>query len=237
MGSAPTNKQLVAAVRTLIDTVSPELDVPDLLHSLAVAHVELVDVDTAIVQIADERGRLDTVAACVRHADGGDPFDRELLDGPGAESFRRNVVVTSDDLELENGRWPTFTARARDLGFRSLSTIPITARGQTLGSLSLLGVEPGALDETALETAGALVAVSAMTLLQVRAERSHAHVRDQLQAALDSRVVIEQAKGYLARSHDESPDEAFHRIHRHARSHRRRVADVAGDVLARRLRL
>ena len=182
MGSAPTNEQLAAAVRTLIDTVSPEVDLPDLLYSLAAAHVELLDVDTAIVQIADERGRLDTVATCVRRADRGDPFGPELLDGPGVESFRRNVVVSSDDLALENGRWPTFTARARQLGFRSLNTIPITARGQTLGSLSLLGTEPGTLDTTALETAGALVAVGAMTLLQFRAERSHAQVPDQLQA-------------------------------------------------------
>jgi ANTAR domain/GAF domain len=237
MGSAPTNEQLAAAVRTLIDTVSPELDVPDLLYSLAAAHVELLDVDAAIVQLADERGRLDTVATCDRDADRGDPFGPELLDGPGVESFRRNVVVSSDDLALENGRWPTFTARAHYLGFRSSSAIPITARGRALGSVSLLGAEPGALDETALETAGALVAVSAMTLLHFRAERSHAQVRDQLQAALDSRVLIEQAKGYLARSHDESPDESFHRIHRHARSRRRRVADVADDVLARRLHL
>ncbi|MDF2976088.1 MAG: transcriptional regulator [Actinomycetospora sp.] len=237
MGSVPTHEQLAAAVRTLIDTVSPAPDVPDLLHCLAAAHVELVDVDTAIVQIADERGRLDTVATCVRRADRGYPFGRELLDGPGAESFRGNVVVTSDDLELENGRWPTFIPKARDLGFRSLSTLPITARGRTLGSLTLLRTEPGALHRTALDTAAALVAVSAMTLLQVRAERSHARVRDQLQAALDSRVIIEQAKGYLARTHDESPDESFHRLHRHARSHRRRVADVAADVIARRLRL
>jgi GAF domain-containing protein len=237
MGSAPTHDQLAAAVRTLVDTVSPEVDLPDLLYSLAAAHIELLDVDTVIVQIADEDGHLDTAATCVRGAERGDPFGPELIDGPGSESFRRGVVVSSDDLGLENGRWPGFTVRARELGFRSLSTIPIAARGRTLGSLSLLRTEPGALDDTALETARALVAVSAMTLLQVRAERSHTQVRDQLQAALDSRVIIEQAKGYLARTHGERPDESFHRIHRHARSHRRRVADVADDVLARRLQL
>jgi transcriptional regulator with GAF, ATPase, and Fis domain len=237
MGSTPTHEQLAAAIRTLIDAVSPELDVPDLLYSLAAAHVELLDVNTAIVQIADEHGHLDTVATCSEHADRGNPFGPSMIDGPGAESFRRNAVVSSPDLSLENGRWPTFTARAKDLSFRSLSTIPITARGQTLGSLSLLRTEPGAFDNTALETAGALVAVSAMTLLQFRAERSHAQVRAQLQAALDSRVIIEQAKGYLARSHGESPNGSFHRIRKHARSHNRRVADVADDVLAQRLHL
>jgi transcriptional regulator with GAF, ATPase, and Fis domain len=237
MGTALADEQLAATIRTLIDTVGPELDVPGLLHSLAAAHIELLGVDTAIVQIADDRGHLDTGATCHRRAARGDPFGPELVDGPGAECFRRNAVVSSDDLELEAGRWPGFTARARDLGFRSVSTIPITARGRTLGSLSLLGTEPGALDRTALETAGALVAVTAMTLLQFRAERSHAQVRDQLQAALDSRVVIEQAKGYLARTHGESPNESFRRIHRHARSGRRRVTDVADDVLAGRLDL
>jgi GAF domain-containing protein len=237
MGSAPTNQQLAAAVRALVDAIDTELDVPDLFYSLAAAHVELLDVNTAIVQIADEHGHLDTVATCGERADRGDPFGPELIDGPGSDSFRRNAVVSSDDLSLENGRWPTFTARARDLGFRSLSTIPITARGQTLGSLSLLRTEPGALDDTALEMAGALVAVSAMTLLQSRAERSHSQVRDQLQRALDSRVVIEQAKGYLARSHRESPNESFHRIRDHARSRNRRVGDIADDVIAQRLHL
>jgi len=237
MGSAPTHEQLVAAIRTLIDTVSPELDVPDLLYSLAAAHVELLQVNTAIVQIADEDGHLDTVATCSERADRGDPFGPSLIDGPGAESFRRHAVVSSEDLRLENGRWPRFTTTARDLGFRSLNTIPITARGQALGSLSLLLNELGGLDDTALETAGALVAVSAMILLQFRTERSHAQIRDQLQAALDSRVIIEQAKGYLARSHGENPKESFHRIRKHARSRSRRVVDVANDVLAQRLHL
>jgi GAF domain-containing protein len=237
VGLPPREQRLVEAIVDVAGTIESELDVPELLYTLAATSVDLLDVETAAVQLADDRGVLDTAAICGRNGRDSGLFGDEVDDGPGPASYRHAEIVSSTDLTLDRDRWPAFTARALDLGFRSVHGIPMRCRDQVVGALSLARTRVAPSAESDLVIAQCLATVATLTIVHDRARHTHALVRRQLEEALESRVVIEQAKGYLARSHDETPDLAFTRLRTHARSHGRRLATVAEDVMTRGLHL
>lgn len=237
MSLVPQERRLVEAILEVSGTPGPSLDVAGLLYTLAANTLELLHADTASVQIADEDGTLDTIASCGEDDRFRELFAEHIDDGPGAESYRKAAVVSATDLDEEEFRWPAFTAKARDLGFQSAHGIPLRSRDHAVGGLSLLRTRVGPLLETELVVAQCIATVAALSIVHDRAERSSEATRQQLQNALSSRIVIEQAKGFLAHHHDETPIEAFARLRNYARSRGLRIATVAGEVVARHLDL
>jgi GAF domain-containing protein len=177
------------------------------------------------------------VATCSEDARYAKLFASHTTDGPGAESYKRASVVSEVDLDREDTRWPAFAATARSLGLRSVHGIPMRSRDQVLGGLSLLRVRPGPLSEAELAIAQCLATVATSSIVHDRARRSHAAVRRQLEEALESRVLIEQAKGFLARHHGESPKAAFTRLRSYSRGRGLRVVVVAEEILSGGLEL
>jgi AmiR/NasT family two-component response regulator len=110
------------------------------------------------------------------------------------------------------------------------------SRDHVLGGLSLLRTRAGPLIETELVVAQCIATIAALTIIQDRAQRSHERSRQQLEP-LASRVMIEQAKGFLAHHHGETPKEAFTRLRNYSRRRRLRITTVAGEVIAGRLDL
>ena len=233
--TAPASREqrLVEAIATIAEDAGPDLDITEQLYTVVAASVSLLDIDTAIMQMAGDDGVLDTVATCGDAASPTQLFPDRGDDGPGPDCFRHGAVISSPDLTSE--RWPGFEAAARAAGFESVSAVPMRARGEVVGSLVLLRRNPGPLNPADLVSAQALAAVATLTIMHFRDTRSQTRLCEQLQQALDSRVIIEQAKGYLARHHDETPNDAFHRLRRYARNHGMRLANVAQDVVATRL--
>lgn len=160
-----------------------------------------------------------------------------LQEGPCTDAARRGRPVIVPDLDAVADSYPRFVPIARDLGIRSVHALPIHHAGHLIGSLDIISDQPGQLDDEAVSTAQLLVEVAASYIANSRALAEQNKLAQQLQVALDSRSVIEQAKGVVAACHDIGVEEAFDRIRRYARSNQRKLKDVAAEIVARRLDL
>ena len=155
-------------------------------------------------------------------------------EGPCVDAFRSGTPVVVPDLREGSG-WGRFRHAAVDNGFSSMHALPMRLRQDSIGSLSLFESSATVLDDRDLRAAQALADVATIGILQDRALRESQSVRGQLQTALDSRVIIEQAKGVVAYMHDLDMDEAFRHIRGYARDARRPISDVARAIVERRI--
>jgi GAF domain-containing protein len=228
--------QLSRVFVELADTLVADFDVVDFLHTLTLRCVDLFPVDAAGLMLADPRSELRPVAASAEQVQMLELFELQSEEGPCLESYRTGVAVKAEDLEQTTG-WPRFRREALAAGFRAVQALPLRLRGQVIGALNLFRAEPGALDGEELAVCQAIADVATIGVLQARAVREAQMLADQLSVALKSRVIIEQAKGVLAERESVAMDTAFRRLRRYARHHNLRLADVARDVVDRRLDL
>jgi GAF domain-containing protein len=135
--------------------------------------------------------------------------------------------VIVPDLTREIDRWPRFVTAAHRSGFGAVQALPMRLREETVGALNLFRAAPGPFDPPATLVAQALADVATISLLQQRTAQRSTVLNEQLQAALNSRVLIEQAKGKLAERQGIDMERAFTALRGYARSHNRRLADVA----------
>jgi transcriptional regulator with GAF, ATPase, and Fis domain len=210
-------------------------DVVELLSGLARTTSRLLDVTTTGILLADPRGILHVVAASSEATRSLEVHQLQRDQGPCLDCYRSGSPVSVANLRSQRSRWPDFVPFAVGAGFASVHAMPIRLRDSVLGAMGLFSEHPGALGEDDLRLGQSLAYVAAVALVQERAAEDVAAVRAQLQRALDSRVVLEQAKGVLAQRGGLDMDRAFRALRRHARDHNLRLTDVAGAVVARRL--
>ena len=158
-------------------------------------------------------------------------FELQSEDGPSLDAFRTGAPVVNQDLESVNGRWPRFGAKAIECDFRSVHALPMRLRGVTIGALSLFRTHEGAMEEGDVMAAQALADVATVAILHHRAASEAQLVNDQLNHALNSRIVIEQAKGVVAERTGLDMEQAFARLRHHALNHNQRLVDVAHAVV------
>jgi transcriptional regulator with GAF, ATPase, and Fis domain len=211
----------------LADTMVADFDVIDFLHLLTSRSVALLEVSAAGVMLVDPRGELRVAAASTEAAGLIELFQIQNDQGPCLECFRTGRPITVADLTGPGQRWPRFAAAATQAGFRAVEALPMRLRDQVIGALNLFGAEPGTLSPAALRIGQALADVATIGLLQERNVRRNETVAEQLQAALNSRVVIEQAKGKLAERLGLDMDRAFALLRDYARNSNQRLTDVA----------
>jgi hypothetical protein len=132
-------------------------------------------------------------------------------------------------------RWPEFTARAAEAGFDAVHALPMCLRGDVVGVLTLLDDAPHVLADDDRRLGEALADAATIGLIHERTIRQATTAAEQLQGALNSRVVVEQAKGVLAQKAGIALDEAFVVMRRYARLRGLRLGDVCSDVIAGRL--
>ena len=229
-----TRDELIAeVVVAMTDTLRDDFDVADLLYTLTTACVGLLDVDAARMLLVDEQGRLVPVAAT---HDGSEKLERlQILarEGPCLDAVRtRATVSSSDDLDHDAARWPDFVGQASAEGFRAAHAVPLLLRGDVVGGLNLFRERPGPLPDSDQRIALHLATSAAVGITHRRALRKVESVNCELRHALESRIVIEQAKGFLAERHHLAVAVAFDRLRSHARSTGRPLTDVARDVTA-----
>jgi GAF domain-containing protein len=218
----------------LADTLVQDFDVVDFLHGLAVHCVELVDVDAAGLLLADPSDRLHVVGSSSEKVRMLELFELQNSAGPCLESYESGELVAEDDL-TQASRWPAFRQRALAAGYRSVQAVPLRLRTEVIGALNLFRSQAGALTSDDLVICRALADVATIGLLQERAV-GHAQVlAQQLQTALNTRVVIEQAKGMLAAQARVDTGRAFQLLRRYARDRNLLLGAVAADVLDARL--
>jgi transcriptional regulator with GAF, ATPase, and Fis domain len=211
----------------LADTMVADFDVLDFLYMLTDRTVRLLAAGAAGVVLADPRGELRVAAASSEQAGLLELFQLQNDQGPCLECFRTGRPVTATDLAGPDQRWPRFAEAARQAGFASVEALPMRLRDQVIGALNLFRAEPDPLDPADLRIGQALADVATIGLLHERNVRRRETVAEQLQAALNSRVIIEQAKGKLAERLGLDMDHAFTMLREYARNTNQRLTDVA----------
>ncbi len=231
--AASVDERLAQTFVELADTLVTDFDLMDFLYTLTERCVELLEVDAAGLLLADDRGALRLVAASTEQARVAELFQIQNDEGPCVECFRSGQPVIIGDISAGDvaKRWPRFGPAALQMGFAGVHAIPMRLRDQVIGTLNLFRRAPDGLDQPVARAARALVDVATIGILQERAVRQRELVAAQLQSALHSRVIIEQAKGVLAERHHVTPDQAFRIMQQHARNHNRRLTVLAGDVI------
>jgi len=211
----------------LADTMVADFDIIDFLHLLTDRSVLLLAAAAAGVVLADPRGELRVAAASSQEAGLLELFQLQNDQGPCLECFRIGRPVTAADLAGPGQRWPRFAHAAVQSGFRTVEALPMRLRDQVIGALNLFRAEPGPFDPADLRIAQALADVATIGLLHERNVRRTETVAEQLQSALNSRVVIEQAKGKLAERLSIDMDRSFNMLRDYARNTNQRLTDVA----------
>jgi transcriptional regulator with GAF, ATPase, and Fis domain len=211
----------------LTDIMVAGFDVIEFLHMLTDRSVQLLDVDAAGLLLADPRGELRVVAASSEAVRLIELFQLQNAQGPCLDCFRSGQAVHAADLAAETARWPRFAPAAQQAGFTAVQALPMRLRDQVIGALNLFRASPGAFDVADMRVGQALADVATISLLQERGMRRSETLNEQLQTALNSRVVIEQAKGKLAERLGVDMDQAFSLLRDFARARNRRLSELS----------
>jgi GAF domain-containing protein len=211
----------------LADTLVAGFDIIEFLHVLTDRSVELLGASAAGLLLADPRGEMRVVAASSEQARLVELFQVQNDEGPCLDCFRSGLPVTSADLSAASGRWPHFAAAAGRAGFAAVQALPMRLRDETIGALNLFRDVPGPFDRADIRIGQALADVATIGLLNERSLRRSETLNEQLQSALNSRVIIEQAKGKLAERLGLDVDDAFNVLRGCARSRNRGLSELA----------
>lgn len=212
------------------DTLVDEFDLIEFLQMVTAHSSELVGAASAGLLLVDPQGRLQLMAASDERAKMLELFQIQAHEGPCQDCFRRGAAVINADLRGADTQWPRFAPLAVKAGFRSVHAFPLRLRKRVIGALNLFGTDLGQMEQQEVRIVQALADIATIGLLQERAIRRGEVLTEQLQAALNGRIVIEQAKGVLAQMHGCSTDEAFTKLRAYARRNRLRLGDVARDI-------
>ena len=227
----PREALLVQTLVELADTLVDDFDVVELLTRLTDGCVEILDVTAAGVMLVAPEGDLRVVASSSEAMRVVELFELQNQEGPCPDCFRTGRYVVNHDLASDDHAWPTFAPVALEAGFRSVHAMPMQLRGDLIGALNLFHTHPGDMRPADIDAAQAMADVATIAILQHRAAHEAQLLNEQLNHALNSRVVIEQAKGMLAERLAIDIEHAFATLRRHARNHNLRLVDVARDVV------
>jgi transcriptional regulator with GAF, ATPase, and Fis domain len=225
---------LARAFVRLADTLADEFDLVEFLHGLSVDSVEIIGAEAASVMLPDTSGALRVVASSEERMRVLELFEIQSAQGPCLDAFGSGRAVQASAAESRR-RWPVFALRASEAGFNVMCAVPLRARTDTIGALNIFRGNDEPFSDAELEIARAMAQVATIALIQERAIRERSLLVEQLQAALRSRVVIEQAKGMLAEHLSTTVDEAFQLLNKYARDRNRKLTDLARDVVDRKL--
>jgi transcriptional regulator with GAF, ATPase, and Fis domain len=220
---------LAEAFVHLADTLVDDYDVIDLLHRLSEDCVEMLPIDAAGLLLSDQRGALQVVAASSDSSRLMELFQLQARQGPCLDCFTTRLPVSVADLTATD-TWPLFSEQASRAGYRSVYALPLRLRQEIIGTLNLFGNTPTMLGDADLRIGQAMADVATIGILSERAIRRHEIVAEQLEFALQSRVVLEQAKGILSERANLSLDEAFTTLRKYARDNRLKLSDIARDI-------
>ncbi|WP_329174678.1 GAF and ANTAR domain-containing protein [Streptomyces sp. NBC_01477] len=216
------------------DSLTDDFDLIDFLQQLSVRCVELLDVAAVGILLADVHDSLQTMAASDEHTRLLELFALQHDQGPCVDCYHSGQART--DINLTDpettARWPQFATRATETGFVASNVLPMRLRGRVIGALALFQTDPDPLSAEDITLAQALADVATIAILQQRTVDHGQVERAQLQYALTSRIVVEQAKGILAERWHVSLDAAFDAFRAYARSHSLQLAQLSREIAA-----
>jgi len=222
---------LAKAFVELADSLVTDFDVVDLLTVLVDRCVDVLDVGAVGLMLVAPDGELRVVVSSSEAMRILELFELQSQEGPCLDCYRTGLPVVNQDLATVDGRWPRFRDEALGAGFQSVHALPMRLRGQVIGALNLFHIEPGEMRHADVEAAQALADVATIAILSNRAAQEFQVVNEQLTQALNSRILIEQAKGMVAERMGLDMEGAFRVLRNHARNHNLKLHDVAQSVI------
>jgi hypothetical protein len=223
--------RLLETFVTLADTLIDQYDIIDFLQTLAECCVDLVDVSAAGIMLADPQGNLRHAACSNEQMRFVELMELQLEEGPCFDAYRTNTPVLCESPEEAARRWPEFAPRALAGGFGAYSAVPMRLRSEVIGALNLFSFGALALSESDIKVVQAMADVATIGILHERLISDANAFSTQLKVALESRIVIEQAKGIIAEHSKVTVDEAFDRMRAFARGQNRLLSDTARQVI------
>jgi GAF domain-containing protein len=223
---------LVATAVELADNLVDNFDVIDVLTLLSDRCVQTLDVSSAGVLLGLPGGDLQFVASSSEPMRVLELFQIQANEGPSVDCHADGIAIINRELRDPDERWPRFSPRAIALGFRSVHCLPLRLRGRIIGALNLSRGDTGLLSQEDVVVAQGLADVATIAILQHQSTLSARDLNDQLSIALNSRIIIEQAKGMVSHSLQCDMDIAFGRLRAHARNHNLHLTDVATAVVS-----
>ncbi len=225
------SSRLAAIFVELADTLVADFDLVEFLQRLTTQASELAEARAAGLLLADSRRRLNFMAASDERVHILDLFQVQADEGPCHDCYRQGGAVSEEDLRRATTRWPRFAPEAVRAGFGAVHAFPLRLRGDVIGSLGLFADQPGRMRPEDVKIVQALADVATIGMLQERAIRRGEELAGQLQAALHSRVVVEQAKGVVSQIYSVSVDEAFEMLRRYCRARGLRLGEMARTIV------
>ena len=230
MTAPPRETRVLDAVVSLVDSLLDDFDVVDLLTELTGNCTELLDIASAGLLIADPRHQLHLMAATSEATHDLELLQLQSEEGPCLDCYTTGRPVCVADLLDARARWPRFVDAATNAGFTSVHAVPMRAAGTVLGVLGLFGTETGRLNDADQLLAQTLAHVACVAIMQERAPTPDT-VLPRLRTALGSRVVVNQAKGFLRERLTVSVEDAFTLLRRYGDTHGEHLTDVSWRLL------
>jgi GAF domain-containing protein len=222
---------LAESLRRLTQPREDDGSIRTALHLVVTACVDLFDVGGAGILIADEQDMLTYAAASDGPGRVLEKTEAAAGEGPCTEAFVRSTVVTTSDVTAEADRWPTLAATLADQPVRAVLGVPVRLGGVPVGTLDVYQEHVHDWDDSEVAALARYAEVIATTLAAALQAHTAGELAKQLQYALDYRVVIERAVGFLMASHSTDPVTAFNALRNAARSRRTKIGKVAEHVL------
>jgi GAF domain-containing protein len=232
--TADREQWLADTLVQLADTLVADFDLLELLGLLVERCAVLLEATEAGLVLRDPHGGLAVMASSTERMRRLELFEVQSDEGPCLDCIRLAGTVVVDDLAVDGRRrWPTFAPRALGMGIQAALALPMRLRDEVIGAVNVLLDEPAVPPPADLRLAQALADAATISILQSRALAQSEELAGQLQRALDSRIVLEQAKGMLAELLDVDVDEAFDVMRSHARNRNLKLGDLAAAVVNR----
>jgi len=185
------------------------------------------------IMLTDETGRLGFVAASEQLVVEAEQHQNLVREGACHEAHKTNEIVVVDDLTTET-RWPEYCPRVLELGLRAVLGVPMNAHGQTIGVINIYREHPSEWSAKDIATAEIIAAMGAGYILNANQMRAQQALAEQLEAAIESRDVIGQAKGIIMVQADIDADGAFDLLRSMSQRQNRKLRDVAQTVVEQR---
>lgn len=226
-------RRVSTAFVKIADSLVTDYDVVVLLHTLVDESVAILDAAAAGLLLADPAGNLQVMASTSEESQLVEVLQLEAGEGPCVDCFRTGAVVVIQDIAVDGSRWPQFQSSALSQGFQSMHAVPMRVRDRTIGALNLFRKSPGPLSAEDAAIAQAFADVATICLLQERALRESEIINEQLQHALNGRILIEQAKGVISHTANVDINRAFILLRDYARAHNQAIYETAEKVINR----
>jgi GAF domain-containing protein len=219
------------ALDQLADLRTSPVSVEEALDRVVATADTLFGVDGTALMLVDRDQVLRNLAVSDPRAGLLEEFQATHGEGPCVDAFDGKEPVAADDLARED-RWPAFAAAAAGRRLLAVLASPIPYSEQAVGVVAVFAGEPHPWTGAEREAIVAFTELVALLILNAMEASERGRLAAELQVALDSRVVIEQAKGVLVGRHGLTTRQAFERLRRQARDQRRPLPEVARAVVS-----